>query len=357
MKKIMTYLILVLMTASLFGTFYYLHRKSANAGVIDTFEKPVVANIVKKSVATGTIVPRKEVSIKANVSGIVSRIYVKEGQSVRKGDLLARIELIPDMERLRDAESRLDRARIKLRNSQVELDQRTELFKKLMVSKADFNRYELNHRLQTEEVAAAEDEVDLIRNGVSKVSNKAINQVRSTIDGTILVLAVKEGAFVTQTNLYNEGTTIAKVANMSDLVFEGKMDESEVERLHKGMELLLNIAAIDGKTYTARLEHISPSGVADQGAVKFDIRAAVNLGPGDFIRAGYSANADIILDQRKNALTIREADIVFDQRTAYVEVRTGEQQFKRRKVQLGLSDGMQIEVLSGLGPDESIRKQ
>lgn len=357
MKRIATYLILMLLSASLFGTFYYLHKKSASTAVTHAFEKPARGDIVKKTVATGTIVPRKEVSIKANVSGIVSHLYVKEGQAVKKGDLLARIELIPDMERLRDAQSRLERANIKLRNSQAELEQRTELFKKLMVSKADYNRYELAHRLQAEEVAAIRDEVDLIRNGVSKVSTKAINQVRSTIDGTVLVLAVKEGAFVTQTNLFNEGTTIAKVANMSDLVFEGKLDESEVERLHKGMELLLNIAAIDGKTYSARLEHIAPSGVADQGAVKFEIRAAVNLGPTDFIRAGYSANADIILDQRKNALTIREANIVFDQRVAYVEVQTGEQQFARRKVQLGLSDGMQIEVLSGLNANEAIRKQ
>jgi HlyD family secretion protein len=357
MKKIATYLIVMLLTCSLFGTFYYLHKKSASTGVAYAFEKPERANIVKKTVATGTIVPRKEVSIKANVSGVVDKIYVKEGQTVKKGDLLAHIELIPDMERLRNAESRLERARIKLRSSQYELEQHTELFKKLMVSKADFNRYELNHRLQAEEVAAAIDEVDLIRDGVSKVSKQAINQVRSTIDGTVLVLAVKEGAFVTQTNLYNEGTTIAKVANMGDLVFEGKLDESEVERLHKGMELLLNIAAIDGKAYTARLEHIAPSGVADQGAVKFDIRAAVNLGPADFIRAGYSANADIILDQRKDALTIREANIVFDKRVAYVEVQTGEQQFARRKVQLGLSDGMQIEVLSGLTANDAIRKQ
>lgn len=343
------------LTALVFiGTAVFLYAKSLESPVVYRTEQPFVTDIVKKTVATGKITPRREIAIKSQVSGVVETIFVQPGQRVDKGDLLAKIEIIPDMERLNSAELQLETARINLKNAERELERVRKLFAQKLVSETELNKYELDYALQKETASSAIDNVALIREGASKKTGMISNQVKATADGTVLDVPVKEGTFVIETNTFNEGTTIASIADMTDMIFEGRVDESEVGKLREGMELVLNIGAVE-EPFNAQLEYISPKGVDDQGTIKFEIRAALKLGEGHGLRAGYSANADIVLDRRKAVRAINERNLIFDGGKTWVEVEVAMQQFERREVRTGLSDGINIEILNGLDENEHIK--
>jgi len=183
------------------------------------------------------------------------------------------------------------------------------------------------------------------------------NLIPATIDGMVLDVPNKEGAFIVETSTFQSGTSLATLADMKDMIFEGLVDESEVGKLREGMELVLNVGALEGKPFSARLEYISPKGVTDQGAIKFTIRAAVKLKNDLFLRSNYSANADIVLDKRENALAINEGDLIIEDNATFVEVETAQQVFTKREIKTGVSDGINIEVLSGLRPDEKIKRR
>lgn len=225
-----------------------------------------------------------------------------------------------------------------------------------MISELDFNRFELQYRLADEVVKAAENNVALIRDGASKASGMVSNEVQATVSGVLLDVPVKEGGFVIQSNTFNEGTTIATIANMEDMIFEGRVDESEVGKLREGMPLELRVGAIGDPRFAAHLEYIAPKGFEDQGTIKFEIRAAVNLSEDTFLRAGYSANADIVLERRDQVLAINEANLIVDGNKTFVEIESGPQQFVKREVVVGLSDGINIEIISGLQEAESIKQ-
>lgn len=314
-------------------------------------------DIVKKSVATGSVVPRKEILIKPQVSGIIKEIYVEAGDTVSEGDLIAKVKVIPDMVSMNNAENRLNRAKISLENSNQDYNRNKSLLDQGVISQADFQPFELARKQAQEELSAAEDNLQIIKDGVAKRSGSSSNTlIRATISGMVLDVPVEEGNSVIEANTFNEGTTIASLADMQDLIFEGNVDESEVERLQPGMELIVRIGAIEGREFPASLEYISPKGVELNGAIQFEIRAAVNLEEGEFIRAGYSANADVVLDKRTNVLAISEALVQFDEeRKPYVEVKTGENTYERKDVELGLSDGINVEVLSGVTKEDEIK--
>ena len=210
--------------------------------------------------------------------------------------------------------------------------------------------------MQQEAVNSAENNVALIKEGASKKSGKVANLVKSTIDGMVLVVPFREGTFVTETNTFNQGTTIANIANMKDLIFVGKLDESEIGKVKEGMELILNIGAIENKTFKAVLEYISPKGEDDQGTIKFEIKAAITTPPDTFLRAGYSANADIVLDKKTDVLAINEGNLILENDKALVEVETGNQEFERREVMTGISDGINIEITSGINVETKLKK-
>lgn len=336
------------------GTAVFLYAKSLESPVVYKTERPFVADIIKKTVATGKITPRREIAIKSQVSGVVETIFVQPGQRVSKGDLLAKIEIIPDMERLNAAELQLETARINRKNAERELERVRKLYSQKLVSETELNKYELDYELQKETEASATDNVALIREGASKKTGKISNQVKATADGTVLDVPVKEGTFVIETNTFNEGTTIASIADMTDMIFEGRVDESEVGKLREGMELVLDIGAVE-EPFTAQLEYISPKGVDDQGTIKFEIRAALKLPDGHGLRAGYSANADIVLDRRQAVRAINERNLVFADGKTWVEIEVAMQKFERREVRTGLSDGINIEILDGLSGEESIK--
>jgi HlyD family secretion protein len=357
MRKILTVVFGLIVLSAFAGTIYYLHSKSAEVPVVWETEQPFVATIVEKTVAVGAVVPRKEVEIKPQVSGIVEELSVEPGDAVRQGDAIARIAIIPDMVSLNDAENRVNQAQLALQNARLDLERNRSLHGDGILSAAELQKYELAHDNAREELSAAINNLDLIQKGTRAAAESTSNTlVRATIDGMVLEVPLEEGDSVIEANPFNAGTTIATVADMSELVFEGKVDESEVGKIEPGMELLLNIGAIEGRAFRATLEHIAPKGVEENGAIQFRIRAALAAQDQAFIRANYSASADIVLDRRDDVLAINEALLQFDGDEPFVEVAAGGDRFERRAVRVGLSDGIQIEVLEGLTAEDRIKK-
>ena len=356
MKKILFTLIVLTIFALFVGTAVFLYQKSQEKPVIYETSTAFISDIVQKTVATGSIKPRKEIEIKTQVSGVIDALFVEAGDIIEKGGLIARIQLIPNMEHLSAAESRLESARINLKNARLEFERQGKLFEDGLIGELAFNKFLLNYELQQEAVSSATETVDLIREGASKKSGNVANLVRSTITGMVLEVPVREGTFVTETNTFNQGTTIANVADMNDLIFEGRLDESEIGKVREGMPLILNVGAIPDRSFDAALEYVSPKGTDDQGTIKFEIKAAVNVQQGFFLRAGYSANADIVLDRRDQILVINEGNLITEEGKTYVEVETGEQEFEHREIQTGLSDGINIEVLNGITETTRFKK-
>ncbi len=317
-----------------------------------------MTNIIKKTTATGSVVPRKEIEIKPVVSGIIDELYVEEGDLVKKGDLLAKIRIIPNMINLNNAESRVNVAKINLKDAKRNYERQLGLFEKGVIAKADYESYEVTYQNAQEELETAEETLELIKEGQIKNSGTPTNTlVRSTIDGMVLNIPVEIGYQVIEANNFNAGTTIASIADMGEMVFEGYIDESEVGKISEGMPLILTIGALDDVSFDAVLEHISPKGQEKNGAIQFEIKADVILREDRFIRAGYSANADIVLDRADSVLAIPESLLVFEKDTVYVEVETTPQQFEKRYIETGLSDGITIEVVSGLSKEDKIKKR
>jgi HlyD family secretion protein len=357
MKRVFGIILIILFVASMIAVGYILIKKSMKPPVVFKSEVPFYADIVNKTVATGSITPRKEIELKSQVSGVVEKLFVEAGEYVKQNDIIAKIKIIPDVVMLNNAEMRLKTAIINFKNAQTEMDRQKKLYDENVISQQDYNQYSLEYQLRNQEVEAAENNLELVREGASKKSGAVSNLVRSTAQGMVLDVPVKEGTFVIETNTFNEGTTIASVADMSDIIFEGKVDESEVGKIREGMNLDLKIGALQDEKIVAELEYISPKGVETDGAIQFEIKAAVSLKQDVFLRAGYSANADIVLESRDSVLAVKESDVFFENEKTYVEIETGEQQFERNEIETGLSDGINIEVLSGLTEDQKIKKQ
>ncbi|NND77368.1 MAG: efflux RND transporter periplasmic adaptor subunit [Flavobacteriales bacterium] len=336
---------------------YHLYEKENEDPLKYKGQVGSIESIILKSVATGSVQPRKEIQIKPQISGIITELYKEAGESVSSGDLIAKVKVIPNMVNLNNAENRVNRAMISMENAQMDYDRNKILLDQEVIAPADILPFELALRNAKEEKAAAEDNLQIIKKGVAKRSGAATNTlVRSTISGMILEIPVEEGNSVIEANNFNDGTTIASVADMKDLIFLGKIDESEVEKLKPGMDLIVKIAAIEDKTFNAKLEYIAPKGIEENGAIQFEIKAALNMAEGEFIRAGYSANADVVLDRRDDVFTISESVVQYDKENkTFVEVKVENDTWERRDVELGLSDGLKVEVLSGLAESDSLK--
>ena len=355
MKRVVPIAIVAVVVLAFVGTLFFLWEKSRSRPVVWKTQKPYVADITRKTVATGAIVPRREVAVKPRVSGVVEQLFVQPGQLVKEGAPIAKIRIIPDMVSLNAAESSVQSARISMQNAERELKRNEELHRTGVVADADYQRLKLDYDLRRQELASAQSNLQLIKEGASKQTGKVSNVVTSTVAGQILEVPVKEGESVTETNTFNAGSTIASIADMSDMIFQGKVDESEVGKIKEGMELQIKIGALQDRTISGRLEYIAPKGASTEGTIQFEIKAAIDVPKDVFIRAGYSANADIVLDRRTEVLAIRESLLQFEGGKPYVEVEVGPQQFERRPVEVGISDGVQIEVKSGLDREASIK--
>ncbi|NCP21090.1 MAG: efflux transporter periplasmic adaptor subunit [Flavobacteriales bacterium CG_4_9_14_0_2_um_filter_35_242] len=333
-------------------------KKNAKSPIEYETEKPFKATIINKAVATGKVIPLEEVLVKPQIAGIIDKIYVEEGAKVNKNDLIATVRVVPNVQSLNSAIGRVETIKIQLKNSEVNYLRNKALFQKGVVSKSDFEKFELPYFQAQQDLKNAESDLDIVKKGsTTGLGQLANTNILATMTGTILEIPVKEGDQVIQSNSFNAGTTIASIADLSMMIFEGKVDEAEVGKLKKDTELTVTLGAIDKKEFKAKLNFIAPKGTEENGAVQFKIKADVKLDDNYFIRAGYSANASIILEQKDSVLSIKESLLKFDKKTEkpYIEVKVGDQKFERRDVELGISDGINVEVLKGISPKDEIK--
>lgn len=355
-RRLIPLFVACLVVAAFGYTLYYLYQKSKPVPVVYQTALPEVRDIVKKTVATGALVPRKEIAIKPRVSGVIAKLFVVAGDRVKEHALLARIQIIPDVVRVNQADAALRTAQLNQASAKREFERAQSLKADNLMSDVDFARQELSFRLRQEELDTAETNLQLVRVGASKKVSQVSNLVYSTVSGMVLEIPVKEGGSVIEANTFNEGTTIALVADMSDMIFLGRVDESEVGTLKDAMPVSILVGALGEERFEGVLEYIAPKGKEKDGTVEFEVRATVKLKATTFLRANYSANADIILSRRDHALSINEAWVKFEGPKAFVEVETSPQHFEKRAVELGLSDGIWVEVKSGVDARTRIKK-
>ena len=359
MKKFLKITLLVLLAAGIIGTFVFLWMKSRPKVVVYETVTAEVADLQKTTVATGKVEPRDEILIKPQISGIIDEVYKEAGQSIRKGEVIAKVKVIPELGQVNSAESRVRLAEINEKQAQTDFDRIEKLFKDKLISREDFEKSEVALKQSHVEVQTAKDALEIINEGITKNSaSLSSTLIRSTIDGLILDVPVKAGNSVIMSNTFNDGTTIATVANMNDLIFKGKIDETEVGRIHEGMPVKLTIGALQNLTFDATLEYISPKGVEENGANQFEIKAAVSVPDSVQIRSGYSANAEIVLQRAQQALAVPESVIEFSGDSTFVYIMTDsvpEQKFQRKPVIAGMSDGIKIEIKSGVTAKDKIR--
>ncbi|MDB4656004.1 efflux RND transporter periplasmic adaptor subunit [Flavobacteriales bacterium] len=359
MKSFIRILVVLLIVGGFGYTLWHLYEKSQEEPIVFETESAFVSNIIKKTVATGSISPKKEVAIKARVSGIIEQVFVEEGEIINKGDAIARVKIVPDMVSLNNAQNRVQMAQLSVTDAQQNFDRQKTLVDQGVISQAEFQPFQTARKNANQELLAAEGNLQLIEEGALKNQGTASNTtIRATASGMILEVPLKEGNSVIESNTFNEGTTVATIADMGEMIFEGKVDESEVGKVKEGMNLLITIGALEGITFNARLDHISPKGIEENGAIQFKIKAQVELQENAFVRAGYSANADIVLDRKDSIVVIPEALLNFGSHpdSIFVEIETAPQTFEKRNVKVGLSDGINIEVLSGVDTTDRIKK-
>jgi HlyD family secretion protein len=358
-KKILRIILLSLIGVAVLGTFYFLWKKAQPVKIVYEIVSPQTDTIETKTVATGNVEPRFEILIKPQISGIVSELRKEAGQHVTSGEIIAQVKVIPEMIQLNSAESRVNVANIHLKQIENTYNRDERLYNQGIMTAEEYDVSKAGYLKAKEECENAQSALEIVRDGIARNSNVAsTTQIRSTITGMILDIPVKVGNSVIQTNNFNEGTTIAAIANMNDMIFKGSVDETEIGRIHEGMPIKLTIGALESQTLDAILEYVSPKGEEKNGAIQFEIKAAVTIPDSLFIRAGYSANAEIVLKRAENIMTIPESAVTFNGDSAFVQIlkqETPRQVFEKHAIKTGLSDGIKIEVTEGLTNDDKIR--
>ena len=356
MKRVLKYIVFALIALLFIGTFVFLFKNSRPTPVKYMEHVASTGSIRRTTVITGRIEPRNEVNVKPQINGIISELRKEAGQMVKEGDVIAKLRVIPDMNSLSSAQSRVRLAEINLKQAKTNYEREKTLYDKQLVSEEEYDQVLQAYRQAQEEHAAAQESLEVIRDGVS--SNNATGSstlIRSTITGLILDIPVKVGNSVIQANTMNDGTTVATVADMSDLIFDGNIDETEVGSLVEGMPMLISIGALPSFSSEAALEYISPKAVENNGVNQFEIKAAVQVNSDHVIRSGYSANAEIVLERADSVVVIPESALEFKGDSTFVYRKTGEDSYERVVVSTGLSDGLNIEIKSGLAVGETVR--
>lgn len=355
--KILKYVgLAVLVFGALFAAAYFI--KTNSKSIIEyEIESPFISSVEKKTVVTGKVIPEDEVEIKPQISGIIETLFVEEGDQVKTGDLLAKVKVVPNEQSLNSAKGRLENTKIVLQNAEVAYKRNKALYEKEIISRQEFESAELRYNQAQQDVANAASDLQIIRLGSAGGSTTANTNVRATVPGTILEIPVKEGDQVIESNTFNNGTSIATIADLNKMIFEGKVDEAEVGKLKVGMPLEVSLGAIEDQKFEARLKFIAPKGNEEQGAVQFIIEGDVYLNDSTFVRAGYSANASLILERKDSILVIPESLLQFEQDSEipFVELQLEDQKFEKKEIETGISDGINIEVISGLTLEDKIK--
>ena len=355
--KILKYLGIGLLVCSvLFAAAYFIKTNSKSVIEYET-QTPKIVSIEREAVVTGKVIPEDEVEIKPQISGIISKLFVEEGDLVNNGDLLAKIKVIPNEQSLNSAKGRLANSKIVLNNAELDYKRNKQLFDSEIISRQEFENSQLNYSRAKQDVSNARTDLQIIRLGSAGGSSMANTNIRATVQGTILEISVKEGDQVVESNTFNNGTTIATIADLKKMIFEGKVDEADVDKLIIGMALEVNLAAIQDQQLNAKLKFIAPKGNEEQGVVQFKIEGDVYLKDSISVRAGYSANAKVVLEKKDSILGISEALLQYDRKTekSFVEVMISDQKFEKRDVEIGITDGINVEIISGVKIDDKIK--
>lgn len=361
MNKIVKYILIgILVLGTIWAALFFIKSNSKSAITYET-QKPFITSIEKKTVATGKVIPEDEVEIKPQISGIIDKILLEEGVQVKAGDLIAVIKVVPNEQALYQAKGRVSNAELSLNNAKIEYERSKTLYDKGVVSNQDFINQKLTYERADQERKNANADYQIIRRGSIGGSTAANTDIRATVSGTLLEIPVKAGDQVIQANNFNDGTTIATIADLTKMIFEGKVDEGEVGKLKVGTPLKITLGALEGTELDAKLKFIAPKGLEEAGAVQFKIEGDVEVSDDVFIRAGYSANASIVLEKKDDILVIPEALLQFDKSTnkPYVELAVGsaeEQKFERKDVEIGISDGVNVEIISGLTEEDNVKQ-
>ena len=350
-------IILIVIAVLFIAALIWFGKKNKKSIVEYETETPFKTTIVKKTVATGKVTPLEEIDIKPQITGIIDKIMLLEGAKVKKGDLIATVRVVPNEQSLISAKGTVDNIKIRLSNAEISYKRNKNLFEKGVISRAEYEAVELTYNQAKQDLKNAQNNYQIIKKGSSGSGASANTNIVAQMSGTILEIPVKEGDQVIQSNNFNAGTTIASIADMNKMIFEGKVDESEVGKLINGSDIEVSIGAIAGKKFPAKLNFIAPKGTEENGAVQFKIKADVSLDDKFFIRAGYSANADIVLVKKDSVLSIKEALLRFDKKTEepYVEVKQADGNYEKKTLKLGTSDGVNVEILDGVTAEDEIK--
>lgn len=356
MKILKYFAIGILVLGAIFATLYFVKTNSKTLIEYDV-QVASIQNIKKKTVVTGKVIPEDEVEIKPQISGIIEELYVEEGDLVSNGDLLAKVKVVPNEQALNSAKGRLSSTLILLKNAEVEFKRNETLFKKEIISQREYDNAKLNYDQAQQNVENARTDLQIIKLGSAGGSSIANTNIRATVPGTVLEIPIKEGDQVIESNTFNAGTTIATVADLNKMIFEGKVDEAEVAKLIIGMPLKVTLGAIEDESFDAQLKFIAPKGNEEDGTVQFKIEGDVYLNDSVFIRAGYSANASLVLEKKDSIMAISEALLQFDKVTnePYVEIKNDAGEFERKDIEVGISDGINVEVISGIEMEDEIK--
>ena len=348
--------IILLILGFLFAIAYFVRTNSKSAIEYET-TNPFISSIELTSVVTGKVIPEDEVEIKPQLNGIIENILVEEGETVQNGQLIAVIKVVPDERSVYGAQAQVTSSKLNLENGEKQLNRAKELFAKQIISQQEFEDAELRYNSAKENLKAAENDLEIIRNGSVAGSSTANTNIRATLSGTILEIPVEVGDQVIAANNFNAGTSVAIIADLSQMIFEGKVDEAEVGNLTNGMKIIVSMAAIPNKEFDAKLKFVAPKGTEEGGAVQFKIEAELALDDDTFFRAGYSANGVLVVNSKTDIMVIPEAVLQFDRKTQqpYVEIEISDQNFERREIETGLSDGIKVEILSGVEMTDNIK--
>ena len=357
MKKVVKYAGISLGVIGILWAAAFFIKSNSKSSVIYETISAAPQTIETKTVATGKVVPEVEVEIKPQISGIIDRIYLKEGEKVKAGDLIAKVKVVPNEQAMNQASMRVKSSEVAFANAQIEFSRNKQLFEKQVISSQEFNTQKLRFDQARLDLENAKSDYEIIKLGSAGGSATSNTNIRATVSGTILEIPVKEGDQVILSNNFNAGTTIATIADLTMMIFEGKVDEGEVNKLSIGMPLSISLGAMEKTTLDATLRFVSPKGIEEQGAVQFKIEGDVIIKEDVLVRAGYSANATLVTERKVDVLSLPEAVLQFDRKTdkPYVEVLIGDQKFERRDIEIGISDGIKVESISGLTAEDKVK--